>query len=83
MISTFINALTGLSGISIDLTVPAFTVDMQGAIMTVPMAVVWWTIGLYYDDRRRFCLRRKENPLPSAFVPGDSVAGISVKKVGR
>lgn len=38
MISTFINALSGLAGISIDLTVPAFTVDMQGAILTVPMA---------------------------------------------
>lgn len=38
MISTFINALSDLSGISIELTVPAFTVDMQGAIMTVPMA---------------------------------------------
>ena len=39
MISTFINALSGLSGISVDLTVPAFTVDMQGAILSVPMAV--------------------------------------------
>ena len=39
MISTFINALTGLAGIDIDLTVPAFTVDMQGAIMAVPMAM--------------------------------------------
>ena len=38
MISTFINALCSLAGISINLTVPAFTVDMQGAIMTVPMA---------------------------------------------
>ena len=38
MISTFINALSGLAGIDIDLTVPAFTVDMQGAIMAVPMA---------------------------------------------
>jgi chemotaxis protein CheC len=39
MISTFINALTGLAGIDIDLSVPAFTVDMQGAIMAVPMAM--------------------------------------------
>ena len=39
MISTFINALSGLSGISVDLTVPALTVDMQGAILSVPMAV--------------------------------------------
>lgn len=38
MISTFINALSGLAGIDINLTVPAFTVDMQGAIMAVPMA---------------------------------------------
>ncbi len=38
MISTFINAMSGLSGIEVKLTVPAFTVDMQGAILTVPMA---------------------------------------------
>ncbi len=38
MISTFINALSSLADIEIELTVPAFTVDMQGAIMTVPMA---------------------------------------------
>ena len=37
-IATFINALAGLSGISVDLTVPAFAVDMQGAILAVPMA---------------------------------------------
>ena len=38
MISTFINALSGLSDISVNLTVPAFAVDMQGAILAVPMA---------------------------------------------
>ncbi len=38
MISTFINALSGLTGMDIKLTVPAFTVDMQGAILAVPMA---------------------------------------------
>ncbi len=38
MISTFINALSGLAGIDIELTVPAFAVDMQGAILAVPMA---------------------------------------------
>lgn len=38
MISTFINALSGLADLKIELTVPAFTVDMQGAIMAVPMA---------------------------------------------
>jgi len=38
MISTFINALSGLAGITVELTVPSLTVDMQGAILTVPMA---------------------------------------------
>lgn len=38
MISTFINALSGLAGITVSKTVPAFAVDMQGAILTVPMA---------------------------------------------
>lgn len=38
MISTFINAMSGLADLSIKLTVPAFAVDMQGAILTVPMA---------------------------------------------
>ena len=38
MISTFITALSGLADVNIKLTVPAFAVDMQGAILTVPMA---------------------------------------------
>ncbi len=38
MISTFINAICGLADIKIELTVPAFAVDMQGAILMVPMA---------------------------------------------
>ena len=38
MISAFVTALSGLAGINVNLTVPAFTVDMQGAILAVPMA---------------------------------------------
>ena len=38
MISTFINAMSGLADLNIKLTVPAFAGDMQGAILTVPMA---------------------------------------------
>ena len=32
------NALSSLADITMHLTVPAFAVDMQGAILTVPMA---------------------------------------------
>ncbi len=38
MISSFIGALSALAGISIRPTVPGLTVDMQGAILAVPMA---------------------------------------------
>ena len=38
MISTFINALSGLADLRVSLTVPPFAVDMQGAILAVPMA---------------------------------------------
>lgn len=38
MISSFMNGLSGLADIATRLTVPAFAVDMQGAILTVPMA---------------------------------------------
>ena len=38
MISTFINAMSNLADMKVELTVPSLTVDMQGAILTVPMA---------------------------------------------
>ena len=39
MISSFVNALSSLANITIKPSVPAFMVDMQGAILAVPMAV--------------------------------------------
>ena len=38
MISAFANAMAGLTDMKIRLTVPALAVDMQGAIIAVPMA---------------------------------------------
>ena len=38
LISSFVNALSGLSGVKIVPSVPQLTIDMQGAIITVPMA---------------------------------------------
>lgn len=38
LISNFINALSLMADVEISLTVPAFAVDMQGAILAVPMA---------------------------------------------
>ena len=36
--SNVYSALSGLADLKVDLTVPSLTVDMQGAILTVPMA---------------------------------------------
>lgn len=63
MISTFINALSGLADITVELTVPSLTVDMQGAILAVPMAEYGgqsdyiMTIGgnFIYEDRQVPC----------------------------
>ena len=67
MISTFINALSSLAGIDIELTVPAFTVDMQG-----PLWRCLWqnmgTVGLYHDYRRQFCPRWTNSSLQAAVV---------------
>ena len=38
LISSFANAVSGLSGVRISVSVPQITTDMQGAIITVPMA---------------------------------------------
>ena len=52
MISTFINALSGLADVNIDLTVPAYTVDMQGAILAVPMAEYGGQSDYIMTDRK-------------------------------
>ncbi len=37
--ASFINAMSNLADMTVNLTAPAFAVDMQGAILAVPMAV--------------------------------------------
>lgn len=36
MIASYINSIAGLTGMTIDISVPALTIDMSGAILTVP-----------------------------------------------
>ena len=77
MISTFINALSGLADIKIDLTVPAFTVDMQGADGGLRRSV-----GLHHDHRRRLCPRREGGSLPVAALPGHPLFEYAAEKAG-
>ena len=82
MISTFINALSGLSGISINLTVPAFAVDMQGAILSVPMAEYGGTSDYIMTIAGHFICNGKEVPCHLILSPDLRSMNFLLKKLG-
>lgn len=82
MISTFINALSGLSGISVTLTVPAFTVDMQGAILTVPMAEYGGQSDYIMTIGGNFICDNKEVPCRLLLSPDIRSLNFLLRKLG-
>ena len=82
MISTFINALSGLAGIDIDLTVPAFTVDMQGAIMAVPMAEYGGQSDYIMTIGGNFICGGKEIPCRLLLSPNIRSLNFLLRKLG-
>ena len=82
MISTFINALSGLSEINGDLTVPAFTVDMQGAIMTVPMAEFGGQSDYIMTIGGNFVCENKQVPCRLLLSPDVRSLNFLLRKLG-
>ncbi len=82
MISTFISALSGLAGIQISLTVPAFTVDMQGAIMTVPMAAYGGQSDYIMTIGGNFVCQGKEVPCRLLLSPDIRSLNVLLRKLG-
>ncbi len=82
MISTFINALSGLSEINVDLTVPAFTVDMQGAIMAVPMAAYGGQSNYIMTIGGKFICDGKEAPCQLLMSPDIRSLNVLLRKLG-
>lgn len=82
MISTFINALCGLSGISVNLTVPAFTVDMQGAILAVPMAEYGGQSDYIMTIGGNFICNNKEVPCRLLLSPDIRSLNFLLRKLG-
>lgn len=82
MISTFINALSGLCGISLELTVPAFTVDMQGAILTVPMAEYGGQSDYIMTIGANFVCNQKEVPCRLLLSPDIRSLNFLLRKLG-
>ena len=82
MISTFINALTGLADIKVDLSVPAFTVDMQGAIMAVPMAEFGGQTNYIMTIGGRFICNGNEVPCRLLLSPDIRSLNFLLRKLG-
>lgn len=82
MISTFINALSGLADVKIKVTVPAFAVDMQGAILTVPMAEYGGMSDYLMAIGGNFVLDGKEVPCHLLLSPDLRSLDYLLRKLG-
>ena len=82
MISTFINALTGLADIDVEETVPAFTVDMQGAIMAVPMAAYGGQSNYIMTIGGTFVCNGREEPCRLLMSPDIRSLDFLLRKLG-
>ena len=82
MISTFINAFSGLSDISVNLTVPAFAVDMQGAILSVPMAEYGGMSDYLMTIGGNFVCENQEVPCRRLLSPDIRSLNFLLKKLG-
>ena len=82
MISTFINALSGLADIDIKLTVPAFAVDMQGAILAVPMAEYGGQSDYIMTIGGNFVCENKQVPCRLLMSPDLRSLNVLLRKLG-
>ena len=82
LISTFINALSGLSGIAVSLTVPGFAVDMQGAILAVPMAMYGGTSDYLMSIGGNFVCDNKQVPCHLLLSPDIRSLNFLLQKLG-
>ena len=82
MISTFINALSDLAGITMEMTIPSLTVDMQGAILTVPMAEYGGQTDYLMTIGGNFVCNDKEVPCRLIMSPDVRSLNFLLRKLG-
>jgi len=82
MISTFINAMSSLADITLELTVPCLTVDMQGAILTVPMAEYGGQTDYLMTIGGNFVCEDKEVPCRLLLSPDIRSLNYLLRKLG-
>jgi chemotaxis protein CheC len=82
MISTFINALSGLAGMSLELTVPSMSIDMQGALLAVPMAAYGGQTDYLMTIGANFIAANKEVPCQLLLSPDIRSLNHLLRKLG-
>jgi chemotaxis protein CheC len=82
MISTFINALSGLADVSVKVSVPAFAVDMQGAILTVPMTAYGGQSDYIMTIGGNFVCEQKHVPCRLLLSPDIRSLNFLLRKLG-
>ena len=82
MISTFINALSGLAGIKVELSVPSMAVDMQGAILAVPMAEYGGQTDYLMTIGSNFMIDNREVPCRLLLSPDVRSLNYLLRKLG-
>ncbi len=82
MISTFVNSLSSFADININLSVPAFTIDMQGAILAVPMAEFGGQSDYIMTISADFICESKEVPCKLLLSPDIPSLNFLLKKLG-
>ena len=80
--STFINAMCGLAGISVSLTAPAFAVDMQGAILAVPMAAFGGQSDYIMTIGGNFICEHRQAPCRILLSPDIRSLNFILRKLG-
>lgn len=82
MLSTFINALSNMADLAVEMTVPSFTVDMQGAILTVPMAEYGGQTDYLMTIGGNFVSDNKEVPCRLLLSPDIRSLNFLLRKLG-
>ena len=82
MISTCINALSGLAGIKVELSVPSMAVDMQGAILAVPMAEYGGQTDYLMTIGSNFMIDNREVPCRLLLSPDVRSLNYLLRKLG-
>lgn len=82
IISSYVNAIAYLSGISINLSVPAMTVNMLGGIMSVPMIEYGYVTDKIMMVGGKFILNNEEMSSNLILMPDIKSLNFLFKKLG-